>query len=278
MNRSTAYDARWKKIDAPLAVQAVSSNAISGRQYSLFKILAIWASVTAPMGVLAFVVRPAVMSYTSLHPGLVHWMLMVVGMVWQFLVSLAVLRHELGGLRWTAVKERIWLNRPRDPRTGGTRWTLWLWVVPAIAINALGGFLATPLDALLSDLLPVLSEPSYARIDALADSQFEGHWWILGLALTSMAFNYVLGEELLFHGVLLPRMAGVFGRWDWVANAVLFGLYHLHKIWFWPSMIASSFGYWTVRRYRSLWTGIIVHGVEGFFIVLVVAVLAGWYP
>jgi hypothetical protein len=25
---------------------------------------------------------------------------------------------------------------------------------------------------------------------------------------------YLLGEELLFHGVLLPRMAGVFGRWD----------------------------------------------------------------
>src|SRR3712207_7874009 len=67
-------------------------------------------------------------------------------------------------------------------------------------------------------------------------------------------FNYLLGEELLFHGVLLPRMAGVFGRWDWVANTVLFGLYHVHKIWFWPSMIMSSFGLtWAAKRYRSLW-------------------------
>ena len=32
-------------------------------------------------------------------------------------------------------------------------------------------------------------------------------------ALTSMLFNYILGEELLFRGVLLPRMNGVFGRW-----------------------------------------------------------------
>ena len=60
------------------------------------------------------------------------------------------------------------------------------------------------------------------------------------LTLVSLVFNYLLGEELLFRGVLLPRMAGVFGRWDWVANTVLFGLYHVHKIWSWPSMITSS--------------------------------------
>ena len=83
----------------------------------------------------------------------------------------------------------------------------------------------------------------------------------LGLALTSMLFNYVLGEEFLFRGVLLPRMSGVFGRWDWVANTVLFGLYHVHKIWAWPSMIASSFGIaWATKRYRSFWMGVIVHG------------------
>jgi hypothetical protein len=44
-------------------------------------------------------------------------------------------------------------------------------------------------------------------------------------------------------------------------------------------MIASSFGIaWAARRYRSFWMGVIVHGLEGFFIVLIVAVLAGWYP
>ena len=35
-------------------------------------------------------------------------------------------------------------------------------------------------------------------------------------------FNTVLGEELLFRGLLLPRMNGVFGRRDWLANGVLF--------------------------------------------------------
>jgi membrane protease YdiL (CAAX protease family) len=71
-----------------------------------------------------------------------------------------------------------------------------------------------------------LREPSYTSAQSLADPRFQGQWWILGLALTSMLFNYILGEELPFRGVLLRRMAGVFGRWDWVANWVFFGLYH----------------------------------------------------
>ena len=252
---------------------------VASEQYSLTKILAIWAAGAAPMGVLAFVVAPAVMARTGLHPGLVLWMLMVAGLVWQFVVSVLVLRHELGGLHWPAVKKRIRLNRPLDPRTGRPRRMLWWWAVPAIAANVVGGLLAVRLDAAWTDLFPALSEPSYARIEALADPQFAGQWWILGLALTSALFNYVLGEELLFRGVLLPRMAGVFGRWDWVANTVLFGLYHVHKIWFWPSMIAGSFGTaWAAKRYRTVWMGVVVHGVEGFFVVLVLAVILGWYP
>jgi uncharacterized protein len=251
----------------------------SSKQYSLMKILAVWASVTVPMGLLAWVVAPAIIPHTSLHPGLVHWMLMVVGMMWQFVVSLAVLRHELGGLHWPALKKRIWLNIPRDPRSGKPRKVLFLGALPAVAAVGIGAYLGSWLDTAWTDWLPFLHEPSYTNAQSLADPKFQGQWWILGLALTSMLFNYVFGEELLFRGVLLPRMAGVFGRWDWVANSVLFGLYHVHKIWAWPSMITTAFGLsWAARRYRSFWMGVIVHGVEGFFIVVIVAVLAGWYP
>ena len=51
-----------------------------------------------------------------------------------------------------------------------------------------------------------------------------------------MIFNTVLGEELLFRGLLLPRMRAAFGRWDWLVNGVLFGVYHLHL----PSSIPAN--------------------------------------
>ena len=252
------------------------------KQYSLLTILVIWGSVTVPMGLLAFVAAPALIAQSTLKAGLVYWVLMVVGMVWQFIVSVAVLRIELGTLRWSAVKARLWLNRPLNPRTGQPQRRLWWWAIPAIAANTLLGSLVAGLDqAWISALLGIVPaefvEPSYTDIAGLNDPALQGQWWILGLALVSALFNYVLGEELLFRGILLPRMAGVFGRWDWVANTVLFGLYHVHKLWYWPSMIVGSLGIaWAAKRYRSMWMAVAVHGVEGIvLIVIVLAVLLG---
>ena len=51
---------------------------------------------------------------------------------------------------------------------------------------------------------------------------FSGAWGWFAVIVVLAVFNTVLGEELLFRGLLLPRMQGVFGRWDWVANGVLF--------------------------------------------------------
>jgi uncharacterized protein len=92
-----------------------------------------------------------------------------------------------------------------------------------------------------------------------------------------VVFNYFLGEELLFRGVLLPKMRGVFGRWDWVANAVLFGLYHVHMPWSLPSNILANLAYtWPARRFRSNWMAVIVHGVEGLIVLpIVLSVILG---
>ncbi len=252
-------------------------------QYSLLTILGIWAIVTVPMGLLAFVAAPALIAQTTLAAGLVFWMLMVVGMVWQFIVSVAVLRIELGTLKWAAVKERIWLNRPLNPKTGLPQRRLWWWAIPAIAVNVLlGQFLVTGLDeawitVLLGFIPAEFVEPAYTSLESLAELDLVGQWWILGLAIVSCIFNYLLGEELLFRGILLPRMAGVFGRWDWVANTVLFGLYHVHKFWYLPSLILGSLGIaWAAKRYRSMWMGVVVHGIEaGFVLLIVVGVLTG---
>ena len=40
----------------------------SPKQYSLTKILVIWAAATAPMALLAWVVGPALIPHTSPHP------------------------------------------------------------------------------------------------------------------------------------------------------------------------------------------------------------------
>ena len=90
-------------------------------------------------------------------------------------------------------------------------------------------------------------------------------------------FNYFLGEELLFRGILLPKMRGVFGKWDWAANAVLFGLYHMHKPFvIVPTILGGAALSWTSARFGSIWFAIILHGVEGLFLMaMVFAVVSG---
>jgi membrane protease YdiL (CAAX protease family) len=54
---------------------------------------------------------------------------------------------------------------------------------------------------------------------------FSGAWGWFALVVVFVVFNTVLGEELLFRGLLLPRMRAVFGKRDWVANGVLFTVF-----------------------------------------------------
>ena len=83
-------------------------------------------------------------------------------------------------------------------------------------------------------------------------------------------FNTVLGEELLFRGLLLPRMSGAFGRRDWLANGVLFAFYHLHMPWAIPATLIDTFLIsYPSRRYRSAWIGIAVHSAQSVVILAV---------
>lgn len=245
------------------------------RQYSVRTVLAIWAAATVPMAVLAWIVWPLLKNSTGLNPGMFFWLLMVAGMIWQFVLALIVLRLELGTLRWSVVAPRIRAQHPRSPRTGERAPRAWWALVPIIVVFValtLFGELMKPGLVALGWVAPEGTDASQ-----LARPEFVGQWWILGVAVVSFAFNYVLGEELLFRGVLLPKMRGVFGTGDWLANDVLFALYHLHKVWALPVVLLTSLPFgWAARRYRTIWFSIVLHGLEGIvLIVLVFAVVSG---
>ena len=271
-----------------MTTETVSQHAIQDRmnrtqaerldQYTLWQILGSWALVSLPMALLAWVVAPAVIPYSPLHPGITYWLLIIAGMVWQFVVSLAIMYRELGTLRWSAICQRTWLQTPRAPKTGQPNRMLYWWVIPLLLLSSLVNYgLADYLEAPMAWLFPSLQAPPFTDMAQLVSSEFHGAWWLLGVALVSFAFNYFLGEEFLFRGVLLPKMHGVFGKYDWVANAVLFALYHVHSIWNLPSIIVSNLvNSWPARRFRSSWMAIIVHGVQLLpTLVLSLAVILG---
>jgi membrane protease YdiL (CAAX protease family) len=259
----------------------------TGEQYSLAKILGIWALAAIPMGILSWVVFPALSpDYNSdpLGASVTRLVLLTFGLIWLFVLSLIIVRQEEGDLRWATVKRRLRLNAPRDPKSGETRRRLWLWVIPfVIAIAVWDLALRSYADKLWVSLFPFFAEPPGSSMGALFASKailgrLVGAWWFLGLFVVEAVFNTILGEEFLFRGVLLPKMEGVFGRWSWVANGVMFGFYHVHQPWgFVGSAISGifllAFPSW---RFRSTWMGVIVHSVQSvFFAFLILGVVLG---
>jgi uncharacterized protein len=262
---------------------------LDSEQYSLAKILGIWVLAAAPMGILGWmgwIVSPLLASNFGLDPVgvfVTRLVLIMLGLVWLFVLSMIVVRREEGDLRWVTVKRRLRLNTPREPATGVPRARLWLWVVPfLVGVTVVELVLGSPLENAWASVFPFLAEPAGYGFDSIFESQeilagLEGAWWFLALFVIFAVFNTILGEEFLFRGVLLPKMEGVFGRGSWVANSILFGLYHVHLPWVIPNAVLTGLLYtFPAYRFRSTWMSIILHSAQSvFFAFLVLGVVLG---
>jgi membrane protease YdiL (CAAX protease family) len=91
----------------------------------------------------------------------------------------------------------------------------------------------------------------------------------------AVAFLAPVVEELVFRGLLLPRMRSTFGRSDIFANGLLFALYHLHQPWSMPAALIDGTlnQAYPTRRFQSTWMGLITHTAPSFLTVAVVASL-----
>ena len=241
-------------------------------QYSRRTVLAVWAAAALPMAVLAWLVAPPLADRFA-GPGNLPMakallVLLTIGLVWQFVLVAILVWREQRTLRWSTLREALWLRSPRSPRSGRSGGRVWLILVPLIVAFAAEALIPTPAHPANRDLGVFLGSDA-------GQSFLSGAWGWFGLIVVLMLFNTVLGEELLFRGFLLPRMNGAFGRRDWVANGVLFAVYHLHVPWVIPASLLDMFIIaYPTKRYRSAWIGIAVHSAQSvFFAVLVFALV-----
>jgi uncharacterized protein len=229
-------------------------------QYSLAKILGIWAAAALPMGALAWVVAPWLAGRLAGPLALPRALLalLTVGLVWQFVLVVVLVHRERGSLRWSVLKDALWLQSPRSPTTGRVGGRLWLVLIPALLLFAAEGFIPHPFTP-----PPGYDFAAFSQSEAFV-AFMSGNWVWYAVIVALVVFNTILGEELLFRGVLLPRMQGTFGRFDWVANGLLFAAYHLHTPWVMPAtLLVDTFALaYPSRRYRSALIGIIVHSSQ----------------
>lgn len=255
-------------------------------QYSARKVAAVWAAAAVPMGILSWVFNPLLdgpIDAASGVNGTARLLLMTLGLAWQPVLVILLLRREVRSLSWPVLRERLWLGPPRNPRTGRSDARLWLWLLLLMPLFALSVFLVAPrINRAWVALLPFFAEPPEFAVGQLfapsARSSLEGAWWFYLLFLVMTVLNTVLGEEMVFRGLLLPRMHDAFGRWDWVANGVIFGAYHLHQPWGIPGSILNGVLLFALpaRRFRCTWLAVAVHSTQSvFFGLLLLRIVLG---
>jgi membrane protease YdiL (CAAX protease family) len=228
------------------------------QQYSLRQIVAIWAAAALPMAALSWLIAPALADHLAGPNALTRSLIVCLtgGLIWQFALVMILVGREQRTLRWSAIRPALWLQAP----TGGKR--AWWLLVPLI--------LASGAEA----LIPTIAHPDSHDFGVFLGSDagqafLSGNWAWFAIVVALVLFNTVLGEELLFRGLLLPRMNGAFGERDWVANGVLFACYHLHVPWAIPATLLDTFIVsLPAKRRRSALLGIAVHSAQSVFILI----------
>jgi membrane protease YdiL (CAAX protease family) len=180
---------------------------------------------------------------------LVAWMLLAPPCVFVPVLGggLWLLRAEGGLASW---RERLWLRRPSARE----------WALGLAALAAMG--LASGAMFALCAAVGLDPNPPFARhVEPIGG----GRLWIVGLWAATWPVN-ILGEELVWRGILLPRMAARLGAGGWPLNAVLWGAFHAgfgpgNLLVLVPTLVLVP---WLAQRRRSTWLAVLLHaGLSG---------------
>src|SRR5215204_5020006 len=119
--------------EGPIARGGVGGSTLQGppsemqsEQYSLAKILSIWALAAAPMGILSWmgwIVSPLLafqFGLDSLGSFATRLGLITLGLIWLVVLSMIIVRREEGDLRCFTVKRRLRLIPPMATTRGYT--------------------------------------------------------------------------------------------------------------------------------------------------------------
>lgn len=253
---------------------------ISFTQYSLFEIILIWLAVTIPIGISGWIASPILSEFIG-NSGAGRMLAITIGLIWQFVLVLLLLWRENKKLCWRVFKTKLLLQNPINPKTNKEQKSLWLLIIPLIMLTAFYQmFIAKHIINFWTTIFPIFKDTSSLGLSNYLNSsqgsrEVSKNVRILCLYIVCAIFNTFLGEELLFRGILLPRMNKVFGKTDWIINGILFGLYHIHQPWGILSTIILTVFIFSLsaKIFKCTWFSIITHSGQSIYFIILMTIM-----
>ena len=257
--------------------QKPSDSAVA--QYSLAKILFMFTWPALWFMLLAYIIGPLFVPAGERASTPIFLGVVVLGTGAELTVALILLRREGYKLSISALRERVRLHWPK----GWKKWGLALVVfIIAFALSMLASplnqWLATVPGFIPPDFWPPASDPRVeisSIADAFPDIGLAGNYLFFVVFFVVVGFFNIVGEELYYRGLLLPKMRGVFGKWDWVVNGILFTLKHVYQRWLFLGLLPGSLSFaFVAGPLGSLPLAMLFHWFANYFFALLQAIPA----
>jgi membrane protease YdiL (CAAX protease family) len=151
------------------------------------------------------------------------------------------------------IDKHTWQNRLRFIRMNKADW---LWAIGAILVI---GITSSVIMNLLETFTgKVESRPVFMSFEPLTLDRY----WILLLWFPYWILN-IMGEEILWRGVLLPKQEIVFGKSTWLIHGIFWGILHIAFGWHLlltliPILLIQPY---VVQRRKNTWIGVVIHAV-----------------
>lgn len=216
-------------------------------QFSLGMILLMFAWPAAWYMLLIYVLAQPLIPPGDPTPTWVFLGIVALGTGTEGVVGLLLLRREGYRLTLDSLRDRIRWRWPKGWRAWGIALLV---LVVGFGLSQLTGPLSVALAGVPGFVPPVwwpaasnpLAEVTGVA-DVFPDVNLAGNFGFIAIYfIIGLVFN-IFGEEIYYRGYLMPRMRGVFGRWDWVANGILFTLKHLYQRWLYPGIAAGALAF-----------------------------------
>ena len=210
------------------------------------------------------------------------WVLLtitVLGTGAELLAGLILLHREGYPLQIGALRDRIRWRWPKG-------WNAWMLAGIVFILGMSLSMAMGPVNRALASVpgfappewWPAVSNPTIqvnSANDVFPDIALEGNFlFVLLYFVIGLVFN-ILGEEVYYRGFLLPRMRDAFGKWDWVANGVLFTLKHIYQRWLFPGILVGGLGFaFAAGPLGSLPLAMVFHWVGNFLFSTIFLIMA----